>query len=419
MATRIEADVLIPGSGDSINKGCVIFEGRILSYAGPIENAPRPSSSDLTVSAPVVMPGLWDCHTHFQGLRNATVEEQLTTDLSVSLLRSVADAGKALRAGFTSVRELGGHGIQLNRGVKEGSIPGPHIYGAGTYISQTGGHNDIHALPIEFVQYWANLREVPGPCDGITECRRAVRKVLRLGAAVVKVAASGGVMSELDNPVNQQFSDEELRAMVEEANRAGRIVAAHCHGKAGIMAALRAGAHTIEHGSYLDDEAADLMLEKGAMLVPTRLIIKGIAETGEKSGLPAYMMEKTRAVVDRHLQSMRLAIRRKIPIAMGTDIFGSSSVAPAYWGENGRELTYLVEEGGMSPLEAIQAATADAPRTLGPMAPKSGQLRAGFDADVIVVKEDPLKRISVLGQPENILRVWKDGKLEVERPLGG
>lgn len=417
MATRIEADILIPGSGEPVRNGCVVFDGPTISYAGPIENAPRASSSDTTVRAPAVLPGLWDCHAHFSGVRNLTMEELVYTSPWLAISRTVKDAEKALRAGFTSIRELGGFGIRLSRAVNEGSIPGPHIYGAGTALSVTGGHGDAHAYPLEFVHYMAKLQDLPGPCDGVPECLQAVRQVLRLGAPIIKICASGGVLSDLDSPVHQQFSDDELRAIVEEAARAERIVAAHCHGKAGIVAALRAGVKTIEHGSYLDQEAAELMREKGAMLIPTRTIVVGLIEAGKASGLPDFILEKARTVYERHRDSMRLAIRAGVPIALGTDILGSSKAAPAYWGGNGRELVLMVEDGGMTPLRAIESATANGPLTLGPQAPKSGQLRAGFAADVIVVREDPLKRIAVLADPENVLRVWKDGRLEVDRPM--
>jgi imidazolonepropionase-like amidohydrolase len=416
MVTRIEADLLIPGSGEPISNGCVVVDGSTITFAGPIENSPRPGASDATVSVPVAMPGLWDCHTHFTGIRTLSMEEQIYTSYSVSLIRSVKDAERALRAGFTSIREVGGHGIYLSRAVNEGSISGPHIYGSGGLLSTTGGHGDAHAFPIEFVQYWANLREAPAPCDGVPSCLLAVRKVLRLGASVVKVCASGGVLSDLDNPQHQQFSDEELRAIVEEAARAGRVVAAHCHGKAGIMASLRAGVKTIEHGSWLDDEAADLMIERGALLVPT-LTVLDLLDTKKNLGLPEHMIEKGRQVGEQVRKSMRLAVRRKVPIALGTDIGVSSDAPPVNWGSNGRELALMVNLMGMSPLEAIRSATAAGPLTLGPQAPQSGQLRAGFVADLIAVKEDPLKRIEVLGEPEHILKVWKGGKLAVDREV--
>lgn len=417
MATRVEADVLIPGSGEPITNGAVIWDGPTISYAGPVESAPPASPSDTTVKVPAALPGLWDTHTHFVGVRKFSTEEMVLTSNWVGIVRATRDAEIALRAGFTSVRELGGFGVYLARAVNEGSIVGPHIYAAGIQLTPTAGHGDMHMFPLEFVHMMARELGFPGPCDGVPECLSAVRQILRLGASVVKIMASGGVMSELDSPLHQEFSDEELRAIVEEAARAERIVAAHCHGKAGIMAALRAGAKTIEHGSYLDEEAADLMLEKGAMLVPTRLIVDQMVARGEAGGLPEYMIRKAREIHQHHREAIRLAIRRKVPIALGTDIGGSSDAAPVYWGINGREFGLLVDDLGMTPLGAIEAATANGPRTLGPQAPRSGMLLEGYAADVLAVAENPLKRIAALAEPEKIVRVWKDGKLAVERPL--
>ncbi len=414
---RIEADVLIPGRGDAINNGCVIFDGPVITYAGPLEGAPRIADGTTTHKVPAVMPGMWDAHAHFAGLRNNTVEEAVYTSDWVAILRTARDAEKALRAGITSVREVGGFGLYLARAVDEGTIPGPRIYASGACLSPVGGHGDAHAFPIEFVQSEFNRRQFPGPCNGVVDCVGAVRRVLRLGARLVKVVASGGVLSDMDDPIHQQFSDEELRAMVEEAARAERVVAAHCHGKPGIMAALRAGVATIEHGTYLDEEAADRMLETSAILVPTRLIVRELVARGKDTGFPEFMLEKARRIHDRHREAMRLAIRKSIPIAMGTDIFGSSKAASGYWGQNAEEPALLVEDGGMTPLQAIEAATANGPRTLGPQAPRSGQLREGYDADIIAVAENPLKRIATLAEPEKIVRIWKAGRLEAERPL--
>ncbi len=414
---RIEADVLIPGRGDAINKGCVIFDGAAITYAGPVEGAPRTPDGTTTHNVPAVMPGMWDAHTHLFGLRNLSMEEQVYTSDWVAIVRAARDAEKALRAGFTSVREVGGFGIYLARAVNEGSIPGPRIYAAGALLSPVGGHGDAHAFPIEFINLMRSRLEYPGPCDGVTDCMSAVRKVLRLGARVVKLGATGGVMSDQDDPRHRQFSDEELRAIVEEAARADRIVAAHCHGKPGILAALRAGVQTIEHGTFLDEEVVELIQQKNAMLVPTRLIVTQIPARGKESGLPEHILEKARRILHQHGEALRLAVRRKVPIALGTDIGGSSDAAPVFWGQHGREVPLLVEDGGMTPLQAIEAATANAPRTLGPQAPRSGQLQAGYDADIIAVRENPAKRVVSLAEPESIVRVWKGGKLEVERPF--
>ena len=245
-----------------------------------------------------------------------------------------------------------------------------------------------------------------GICDGVPECLKTVRKQLRLNAKVIKMCASGGVMSEVDHPIHQQFSDEEMRAIVEEAARAERVVAAHCHGKPGMMAALHAGVKTIEHGTYLDEEVAQLMIEKDAILVPTRWIVEQLNESGREMKMPEYAYQKLIALVDQHRSAMKIAIQSGVRIAVGTDIF----VSGEYWGTNGRELVHLVD-AGMSPLGAIEAATTNGPLTIGPQAPLTGSLRAGYDADVITVEGNPLDDISVLAEASNISHVWKGGDL--------
>src|ERR1041385_3208551 len=183
-----------------------------------------------------------------------------------------------------------------------------------------------------------------------------------------------------------------------------RVVAAHCQGKPGIMAALRAGAKTIEHGSYLDEESADLMAKQGAILVPTRFIVEQLL--GMRGSLPDYAFQKMSAIAERHMEAMRIAIRRGVQIAAGTDIFISGT---AMWGRNGLEAANLVK-AGMTPLQAIEAATANGPATLGPQAPQSGLLKEGYDADVIALDGDPLDDISILGDSRRVVGVWKLGR---------
>jgi len=355
------------------------------------------------------MPGLWDCHGHFMGIRATNVEDLAKTSLPVLTARSVADANRALVAGFTSVRDLVGLGVHLARVVDEGTIPGPHIYGGGAMLSPTAGHGDLHMFPTSYIHALAAAGYFFQLCDGISECLRGVRNQLRLGARVIKVCASGGVMSEMDHPVHQQFSDDELHAIVGEAARAERIVAAHCHGKPGIMAALRAGCGTIEHGSYLDEEAVDLMIQRKAILVPTRYILERLIALGPKMNIPDYAFRKVVAIGDQHKRSLQLAIRKGVRIALGTDIWSTGEGTIAPWGQNAQELVHLVD-AGMTPLQGIEAATANAPMTLGPQAPKSGQLKAGYDADVLAVRKDPLGDIAVLASPENLITVWKSGQ---------
>ena len=407
---RIEADVLIPGRGDPLNNGCVVLDGDRISYAGPIESAPRIPSGVKTIRVPVVMPGMWDCHGHLMGLRSASVEELAKTALPVLAARAAKDAERALRAGFTSVRDLVGLGVHLARVVDEGTIPGPHIYGGGAMLSPTAGHGDLHMFPSSYVHALSDAGWYLQVCDGVPECLRGVRNQLRLGAKVIKICASGGVMSEVDHPVHQQFSDEEIRAIVDEAGRADRIVAAHCHGKPGIMAALRAGCRTIEHGSYLDEEAADLLIEKDAILVPTRYIIERLVNLGKSLGVPDYAYRKVVALADEHKKSLQFAIKKGVRIALGTDIWSTGEGTIAPWGDNAQELIRLTE-AGMTPLQAIEAGTANGPLTLGPQAPRSGILKEGYDADVIALSKDPVRDIRVFESPDTVTHVWKAGVL--------
>jgi len=398
---RIEAGRLIPGRGEPIERACVVLEhGRII-YAG--ETAKAPSTPNATVTeAKVVMPGLWDCHVHLIGLARPDLAGLVAEPVATAAARAAKDAERALQAGITTVREVGGFGIHLARAVADGSIPGPHIYASGGLLSMTGGHGDVHAFPLDVLQA-AEVSWLFALCDGVPACLHQVRRQLRLGARLIKICASGGVMSELDHPIHQQFSDEEMRSIVEEAGRADRIVAAHCHGKPGIMAALRAGVATIEHGSYLDEEAADQMVKQGAILVPTRFIVEHLLAM--KSSLPEYAFRKLAALGERHMEAIRIAVKHGVKIAAGTDIFVSG---PAMWGKNGLEASYLVK-AGMTPLQAIEAATARGPATLGPQAPKSGLLAEGYDGDVITLDADPLDDISVLGSPATVTGIWKAG----------
>jgi imidazolonepropionase-like amidohydrolase len=350
---------------------------------------------------------MWDCHGHFFGERTFDLAKVVQEPTALRAARSVPDLGRALAAGITSVREVGGLGVHLAKAVAEGSVAGPSIYAAGSILSITGGHGDLHCYPLSWVNEFSQFGGMVRLADGVPECMLAVREQLRMGARVIKVCASGGVLSEIDDPIHQQFTDDELRAIVEVAGLADRAVAAHCHGKPGIMAAIRAGAATIEHGSYLDEEACDAMLEQGTILVPTRTIVEDIL--AHLDDVPPYAAAKLTALAATHADAVRLAIERGVTVAMGTDIGLSGPDLPNSWGQNGAELAHLVTLG-MTPLQAIAAATAIAPRTLGPQAPRSGQLAAGYDADILTLDADPLADISVLTQPDHITGVWTHGR---------
>jgi imidazolonepropionase-like amidohydrolase len=406
MAERIEAERLILGTGQPIENGVVILENETISYAGPAVDAP--ATPDATVvRARAAMPGLWDAHGHFMGVRSADFHTLPQEPIALRAARITTDLRRALDAGVTSVREVGGLGIHFVKAMEEGSVEGPSIYAAGAILSATGGHGDLHSLPRSWVVDFGHLGGDFRLCDGPAECARAAREQLRRNAKVIKVCASGGVLSEVDHPVHQQFTGAELSAIVEVAGMADRVVAAHCHGKPGIMAALEAGVKTIEHGTFLDDEAAAAMRESAAILVTTRTIYAELLD--QMHILPDYARKKLRATVDRHAEAVTLAHEAGVTIAAGTDVAMSGTDLPNSWGKNGREPELLVKLG-MTPLEAIEAATALGPATLGPQAPRSGVLAEGYDADVLTLDEDPLADISVLAQPEHITGVWKAGR---------
>jgi imidazolonepropionase-like amidohydrolase len=404
MTLRFETPLLIPGRGDPVPDAVVVVNESTVSYAGPALTAPdTPEATTLT--APVVMPGMWECHGHFLGVRSLDFSRLPQEPVAVRAARATVDLRAALDAGVTSVREVGGLGVDLARVVNEGLVTGPDIYAAGAILSTTGGHGDLHGHPLSWVHDFGEHGGELRLADGPTECARAVREQLRRNAKVIKVCASGGVLSEVDHPIHQQFTDAELRAMVEVAGMADRVVAAHCHGKPGIMAALAAGVRTIEHGTYLDEEAAAAMRETGAVLVPTRTIIRDILDS---KAAPAYAMDKLTALADQHTAAVTLAHEAGVTVAMGTDLALSGSDLPVSWGRNGQELPLLVE-CGFTPLAAIEAATANGPLTLGPQAPRSGQLAPGYDADLLTLDADPLADIAVLADPAHITGVWKAG----------
>ena len=451
----VTADLLIPGKGDPMKDAGIVVEGTKITQVAKISELATTSShlpkyhvsftcsyssvqvrvqtrlsnwcqivdiflhesikfryigtNNLKVKC--LMPGMWDCHVHLMGIQKVAGDAILESQQNMALsgARSARDLMLLLNAGFTSVREMGGYGLQLARAVEEGTLPGPKIYSANSIISPTGGHADMHTLH----KPWYDDACAHGlPCataDGVAECLRIVRMQLRAGAHVIKICGSGGVGSERDNPIDQEFSDEEIRVMVEEAARAQRIVGAHCHGKAGIMACLRAGVKTIEHGSYMDEDAADLMKEKGAVVVFTRLIVENALSLKDFLAPSGYA--KIQAVAKAQANAMKIAIARGVTCAIGTDTCGSipgSKIATQ--GVNGKELLYHVQ-AGMTPLQAIEAATASGPLTLGPQAPKAGQLVEGYDADFIGLDRDPLEDIKVLSGPSHVTHVWRQGKL--------
>ncbi|KAJ6444431.1 amidohydrolase [Purpureocillium lavendulum] len=414
VVTLIWAQTLIPGRGEPIQNGAVAMRGGKIEWVGSFLNRPHKYRELRPTYVHVLMPGLWDCHTHFMGLDVASSMTALMGFLpnfsAMAGAITVDDLRRTLMAGYTSVRELGGYAGDLWPAVKDGPLVGPNIYSAVAALSITGGHGDDHLQPIATVLDAMNYGGLPiGVCDGVEDCVRTVRKMIRRGARVIKVCSSGGVLSLNDDPEDRQFSDEELKAMVDEAARSRRAVAAHAIGKAGIMAALRAGVKSIEHGMYIDEEVADLMIEKDAIFVPTQHIVRTLS-SDYLDELPPPVKRKLLGLVEKSRESYKLCVKKGVKIALGTDMVSSDKSSKLSHGNNAYELAHAVD-AGMTPLQAIECATANGPDTLGGLAPLSGQLKEGYDADVIAIKVNPLDDIKVLTNPDNITHVWRAGKL--------
>lgn len=402
MITRIDTDLLIPGRGEPTKDGTVIMEGSSISYAGLRSGAPS-GTPDRTIHVPVLLPGLWDCHIHFGTQTPNELGSVVMPAPALLGSRAVDELGRTLDGGVTSVREVGGVGIELAGDIESGRIRSPHMHSAGGIMSPTAGHADIHSIPLRAVEATSDqYRFLFNVADGVPGVLKGVRMNLRRNAKVIKICTSGGVMSEVDHWSHQQFSDEEITAIVEEAARADRFVAAHAEGKTGIMAALRCGVQTIEHGDDIDDEVVDLMLEKDIILVPTLWITRQLMSMPDE--MPDYAYRKLSELAEIQAEGLEKAIAAGVRIAMGTDIF----VHGPLYGTNSLEIAHLVN-AGMTPLAAIEAATATGPDTLGPQAPLSGQLRSGYDADAIALDFDPLEHPLLWGDPDRVTNVWKSG----------
>jgi imidazolonepropionase-like amidohydrolase len=419
----INATLLISGHGQPLHHHSVVVQDGLITSIQPTKSIPPPFKHLPTTSVPVLMPGLWDCHVHFLGSKTFNFAEIATQHPALAGARIAQNLHDVLMSGFTSVRELAGYGLDISKAIEEDSLVGPNVYSTGAAISQTAGHGDVFDLPAGFVDSLFGVRDTqanalaPGTApiiiaDGVDECRRAVRLLIRRGAKCIKVFASGGVLSIADDPLRQQFSAEELKTIVDEAQRHGRIVAAHVHGKSGILAALKAGVHTIEHGTYMDDECVEIMKKQGTVYVPTRTIVKIGVDHPELMSPESY--QKMLVTAKHHREAYRLAVKSGVRIALGTDLGISAPVDhPLAHGRSGGELTYAVTDGGMTPLQAIHSATAMGPEALGDlgMKPKSGRIQVGYDADLIALSEDPLENMELFQDAKNVTHVWKGGRL--------
>ena len=399
--TAIRAGTLIDGSGASPQKNVVIIvTGERISAVGANVQIPT-GATVIDLSGETVLPGFIDAHVHLAGrtIGDGDWQHSRLTEMSNQLaLLGAAHAQQTLEAGFTTVRVVGSAAfgdVALRNAINAGWIPGPRIVAAGISFGIRGGHCDeTNGLQPEALGHEGGP-EV-GVADGIEEVRNAVRYMVKYGADVIKICATGGVLSLTDSVGVQQYTEEEMRAIVETATQLDRRVAAHAHGTAGIKAAVRAGVTSIEHGSILDAEAVALMKQRGTWLVPTLLAGFTVESLATAGRLPAPIAAKALAIAPRMHNSFKLALDAGVKIALGTD------AGVMRHGTNAREFGLMVRYG-MTPMQAIVAGTSNGATLLG-MERDVGTVAVGRFADLVAVRGDPIQTIGALERVDFVMK---------------
>lgn len=401
--TILHAGKLIDAESDNIMQemSIIIEKGKILNVSNGYEE-PGQGDTVIDLKNRTVMPGLIDLHVHMEGETSPTrYMDAFTLNDADKAYRSTLYAKRTLMAGFTTVRELGGTGvnISLRNAIDEGFVDGPRIITVGKSIATTGGHADP-------TNGWKlDLMGDPGPAEGVAngidDARKAVRQRYKNGADHIKITATGGVLSVAKSGDAPQFFSDELKAIVETARDYGMHVAAHAHGAEGMKRAVEAGVLTIEHGTKMTTEVMDLMIEKGTYYVPTITAGKWVAEKAKEEGYyPALVVPKALEIGPMIQNTFAEAYSRGVKIAFGTD----AGVFPH--GLNGQEFTYMTE-AGMPVLETIKSATIVASEVLG-LQNEIGSIKTGKQADIIAVDQNPLENIETM---TNVTFVMKGGKI--------
>ncbi|HEX2779668.1 MAG TPA: amidohydrolase family protein [Gemmatimonadaceae bacterium] len=397
----LRAARVIDGTGAApITDGAVVVTGDHIVAVGRAGSVTIPAGArTIDLGDATLLPGFIDAHTHIIGrsLSDPRSDVANVKDYpGYAAIMGVANARKTLMAGFTSIRVLGSpdfNDIALRAAIDAGAVPGPRIEAAGHSFGITGGHCDENG-------YKPGLMDNDyrtGVADGVDEVRKAVRYQVKYGADVIKICATGGVLSEGDAVGATQYTLDEMKAVVDEAKKLERKVAAHAHGTEGIKLAVQAGVASIEHGSFLDEEGARMMAQRGTYLVPTLSageFVESAAKSGRLTGLRA---QKAIAAAAAMRNGIRLATKYNVPIALGTD------AGVGNHGTNGHEFALMVSWGGMTPMQAIVAGTSSAAKLLGWDA-RLGTLAAGKLADVVAVPGNPLTDVTVLERPSFVMK---------------
>ena len=396
-------------SEKTIRNAVVVVEGSTIKAVGSGLAVP-PGARVVDLGDSTLLPGLIDAHTHLSGESSdnwlVDTVSGLRRGTAESAIRATAHAERTLMAGFTTVRDVGSGefvDVALRNAIRDGVVPGPRMLVAVNSLGARGGHCDTTGYPYERFGEESGISE--GIASGPDGFRDAVRFQVKYGADVIKVCATGGVLSLADEVDTPQLTQAEMDAIVEEAHRLRKRVAVHAHGAEGAKVAIRAGADSIEHGSFLDDEALRMMKQRGTWLVPTLLAGEYVAGKATVRQYPPEIAEKARQAVAARSASFKRALALGVKVAFGTD----SAVSPH--GLNARELALLVEHG-MTPAAALKAATSSAAELLG-LAGRLGTLEPGKEADVIAVPGDPLADVTVA---ERVRFVMKGGRIVKDEP---
>lgn len=395
MITVFQNGPVFLGDGGKLEKGTVVARDGKIERVTEGNDVSIPEGAVLfNLKGHMLFPGFIDCHLHLCSDGSPDPTAAVAGDSLPALTLKIAEAArKTVMAGVTTIRDAGGKGhleLGVRDAIKDGLIPGPRILASGRLVCMTGGHG-----------WRIGGREADGP----DEVRKAVREQIKAGCDVVKLMATGGVITEGVEPGSPQFSVEELRAGVEEAHKAGRLAGIHAQGNEGIKNGLRAGIDILDHGVFLDQESIDMMLAQGTSLVPTLSAPVNILKAGIEGGVPDFIINKTRPIKDAHFKSIAMAREAGVAMGMGTDI----GTPLNRHGENLNELVYMTDIG-FSPEEALLSATSGAARVLG-IGEKTGTVEEGKAADLVMVRGNPLDDIRLLTDPDNIRVVMAAGKI--------